>query len=95
LEEAIEVPPVTPPPLKIVEVELASGQIGDNGILPLRQLHGQAGDFAAEKPGCTLHRLGEPQPLAGGPDGGYVTNFGPNGNNVRQGKSPSMGRSGK
>jgi len=38
-------------------------------------MHGQAGDLAAEEPGCALIGFGQAKPLAGGPDGGCVANF--------------------
>jgi hypothetical protein len=75
LEEAIKISPIAPPSPKIVEVELASGQIGDNGVLPIRELDSQTGDFAAEKPCGTLDGRGQTQSLTGGPDSRRVANF--------------------
>jgi hypothetical protein len=76
LDEPVEVLLVAPAAIEVVVFHLAGGEIGDYGILPAGQLHGQPFDFAAEEPGLALHRLGQPQPLAGGPDGGGIPNLG-------------------
>ena len=63
---------VAPPAAEVVELDLAGGEVGHHGVNPIGQLYGQPFDFAAEELGLALHRRGQVQALAGGPDGGSV-----------------------
>ena len=63
---------IAPPAIEVVELHLAAGGVADDGVNPIGQLHRQPFDFTTEELRLALHRLGQPQPLAGGPDGGGV-----------------------
>src|SRR5690348_2301634 len=53
LKEPIELFALAPMATEVVELQLAAGQIADNGITPIRQPYRQAGRFGAEQ----LHGL--------------------------------------
>jgi hypothetical protein len=55
---------------------LACGKVCDDGIHPIGKLDGQPLDFAAEELCLALHRRGQVQALARGPDGGGVLDLG-------------------
>jgi hypothetical protein len=88
LQEPVEVLFFTPAASEVVELQLAGGQIGDDGIDPLWQLHSQASGVAAEELDGALHGLGKAQPPAGRQNGGRVSNLGTDRYDVGQGKSP-------
>ena len=54
---------------------LTAGGVADNRIHQVRQLHRQPLDLTAEELGRALHGIGQAQALAGGADGGSVTNL--------------------
>jgi hypothetical protein len=85
LQEAVEVLLIAPTAAEVVELDLASGGVADDRVNPIRQLHGQVGDFAAEELGRTLLRRGQAQALAGSSDGGGVTNLRFDNNEMGQG----------
>ena len=72
LQELVEVVLIAPPAIEVVELRLAAGGVADDGINPVGQLHRQPLNFTTEELRLALHGLGQPQPLAGGPDGGSV-----------------------
>src|SRR5262249_58584103 len=70
LEEAIEVLPLAPAALVVVEADLAGGGVDDDRVAPARQADEQAGGLAAEQAGGALDGLGQAQAPAGGGAGG-------------------------
>ena len=67
---------IAPPAIEVVELHLTAGHVADDRVNPIGQLHRQPFDFAAEELSLALHRLGQPQPLASGPDRGSVFDLG-------------------
>jgi hypothetical protein len=78
LQEAVDVPPVAPSPTKIIQLDLASGEVKHDGIGPIGQLHSEPFHFAAKEPCSSLNWLWQAQALARGPNGRGVLHFGLN-----------------
>ena len=74
--------------MKVVELDLASVQLANDGELPAGELDGEACHLAAVEPGGPLHRLRQAQTPAGSADRLGVTDLGLNLNNVRHEDPP-------
>jgi hypothetical protein len=57
LEKAIEVNLLAPAAFKVVKTKLTAGQVTNDWIPPVRQLHSQPGDLATEELECALSGL--------------------------------------
>lgn len=74
-----------PPPLVVVVLQLSAAQIADDGVVPARQFDGQAGSRGREQLVLSTNWRGQAETFAGRGDRGGIANFGPDGNDVRNG----------
>ena len=61
---------------KVVVLDLATGQIADDGVSPVGQFNCQTFDFAAIELGFALNGRRQPQPLAGSMDSSDILDLG-------------------
>ena len=73
---------VTPAALEVVEENLAVGNITNNRVCPVWQLHGQTSRLAAEQLGFAFNRFGQREPTTSSPNGRRVSDFRLDGNDV-------------
>jgi len=90
LQESIQVLLVTPPPTVVVEGDLRGGNIADDWKAPIWQPHRPTHGRTAEQLRLAEDRLRQCQSTTGRPDGGRISNFCLNLNNVRHGVPPSL-----
>jgi hypothetical protein len=72
LEKAVKVLSLAPPSTEVIHLDFSGGQINDDGVDPIRQLHRQPFDFAAEELGLALHWRWQIQAMTGSADGDGV-----------------------
>ena len=75
---------------KVVVLDLATGQIADDGVSPVGQLNSKPFDFAAIELGFALNGRRQAQPLAGSMDSSDILDLGLYLNKMGQDGSPLL-----